>query len=99
MTKRIETDIVVVGASTAGTYFAWRLAQAGFKTVVLEKRRLEELGTDIGIFHMDEIRFAQFGIPLPTGDERVGYYPDGRAWPPDGDGFKLVKYAFYVMEA
>jgi flavin-dependent dehydrogenase len=47
---------------------------------------------------MDEIRFAQFGIPLPTGDELIGYHPDGRAWPPDGDDFKLVKYAFYVME-
>ncbi|MBL7064186.1 MAG: tryptophan 7-halogenase [Anaerolineae bacterium] len=98
MTKCIETDVVVVGAGTAGTYFAWRLAQVGFKTVVLEKRRLEELGADIGIFHVDEIRFAQFGVPLPTGDELVGHYPDGRAWPPDGDGFKLVNYAFYVME-
>ena len=98
MTKCIETDVVVVGAGTAGTYFAWRLAQVGFKTVVLEKQRLEELGTDIGIFHVDEIRFAQFGIPLPTGDELIGYYPDGRAWPPDGDDFKLVNYAFYVME-
>jgi len=98
MTERIETDVVVVGAGTAGAYFAWRMAQAGFKTVVLEKRRLEELGTDIGIFHMDEIRFAQFGIPLPTGDELIGHYPDGRAWPPGGDDFKLVKYAFYVME-
>jgi len=98
MTEHIETDVVVVGAGTAGTYFAWRMAQAGFKTVVLEKQRLEELGTDIGIFHMDEIRFAQFGIPLPTGDELIGYYPDGRAWPPDGNGCKLVNYAFYVME-
>ncbi|HEV57588.1 MAG TPA: NAD(P)/FAD-dependent oxidoreductase [Phycisphaerales bacterium] len=98
MIKRIETDVVVVGAGTAGAYFAWRIAQAGFKTVVLERQRLEELGTDIGIFHVDGIRFAQFGIPLPTGDELVGYYPDGRAWPPDGDDFKVVKYAFYVME-
>jgi len=98
MTQRIETDVVVVGAGTSGTYFAWRLAQVGFKTVVLEKRHLDELGADIGIFHMDEIRFAQFGIPLPTGDELVSYYSDGRAWPPDGDDFKLVKYAFYVME-
>ena len=98
MTERIETDVVVVGAGTAGAYFAWRMAQAGFKTVVLEKQRLGELGADIGIFHMDEIRFAQFGIPLPTGGELIGYYPDGRAWPPDGDDFKVVKYAFYVME-
>ncbi|MEA3374696.1 MAG: NAD(P)/FAD-dependent oxidoreductase [Chloroflexota bacterium] len=89
---------MVVGAGTAGAYFAWRIAQAGFKTVVLEKQRLEELGTDIGILHVDGIRFAQFGIPLPTGNELVGYYPDGRAWPPDGDDFKVVKYAFYVIE-
>ena len=42
-------------------------------------------------------RQAQFGIPLPEGDELIGYYPEGLAWPPDGDEAKVVRYAFYVM--
>lgn len=95
--QRVETDVVVIGAGTAGSFFAWRMAQAGFPPVVLEKRPLGTLGQHIDIFHFDEIRFAQFDVPLPEGDELVGYYPDGLAWPPDGDDAKRVDYAFYVM--
>ncbi|MHA1215660.1 MAG: NAD(P)/FAD-dependent oxidoreductase [Candidatus Hodarchaeales archaeon] len=90
-------DVLIIGAGTAGSYFAWKLAERGHNIVVIEKRKLGTLGAQIDIFHMDEIRFNQFGIPLPEGDELVGYYPTGLAWPPDGDNVKTVDYAFYVM--
>jgi choline dehydrogenase-like flavoprotein len=56
MTQQLSADVIVVGAGTSGCYFAWRLSQAGFRTLVLEKQRLSELGRNIDIFHMDEIR-------------------------------------------
>ncbi|MGD8464308.1 MAG: FAD-dependent oxidoreductase, partial [Anaerolineae bacterium] len=67
MAEALQADIVVVGAGTSGCYFAWRMCQAGYRVLVLEKQRLEDLGRSIGIFHMDEVRFDEFGLPHPAG--------------------------------
>jgi len=44
------------------------MAQAGYRVVVLEKKPLEQVGQAIDIFHMDEVRFDQFGLPHPSGE-------------------------------
>ncbi len=98
MKKGYEADVVIVGGGTAGSYTAWRLAQKGYKVVVVEKHKRGIPGKHIGIFHMDEIRFAQFDIPLPEGKELIGRHETGLAWPPDGDDTKTVRYTFLVME-
>ncbi|MGD8623926.1 MAG: NAD(P)/FAD-dependent oxidoreductase [Anaerolineae bacterium] len=92
-----QTDVLVVGAGTSGCYFAWRLAQAGFAVQVLEKRPLADLGHETDIFHMDEVRFDQFGLPHPEGDELIGHHATGLAWSPDLQVQNRVDYAFYVM--
>jgi len=97
MTQPLHADVVVVGAGTSGCYFAWRLAQAGYRPIVLEKRPLDQLGQEIDIFHMDEVRFAEFGVPLPAGEELIGLHPTGLAWSPDLQVQQQVRYAFYVM--
>jgi digeranylgeranylglycerophospholipid reductase len=97
MVEQMQADVVVVGAGTSGCYLAWRLAQAGLRPLVLERRRLDQVGQEIDIFHMDEVRFDQFGLPHPTAEERIGYYPTGLAWSPDLQVQKEVRYAFYVM--
>ncbi len=96
--KRMSVDVAIVGGGTAGSYTAWRLAQRGYSVVVVEKQKRGTLGENIGIFHMDEIRFAQFDIPLPEGKELIGRHETGLAWPPDGDATKTVRYTFLVME-
>jgi digeranylgeranylglycerophospholipid reductase len=98
MKKNMNADVVIVGAGTAGSYTGWQLAQAGHSVIIVERKKRGTLGKNIGIFHMDEVRFAQYGVPLPSGKELIGYYPDGLAWPPDGNSAKKVRYAFYVME-
>jgi flavin-dependent dehydrogenase len=98
LTESLRADVVVVGAGTSGCYFAWRMCQAGYRVVVLEKQRLEDLGRSIGIFHMDEVRFDQFGLPHPSGPELVGHYATGLAWSPDRQVQNKVQYAFYVMD-
>ncbi len=95
--ERRQADAVVVGSGSSGCYFAWRLAQAGFQPLILEKRRLDQVGQEIDIFHMDEVRFDQFGLPHPSGEELIGYYPIGLAWSPDLQVQNEVRYAFYVM--
>ncbi len=96
--KEMNADVVIVGGGTAGSYTAWRLAQKGYKVIVVEKKKRGTLGDNIGIFHMDEIRFDQFDIPKPEGKELIGRYETGLAWPPDGDATKSVRYTFLVME-
>jgi digeranylgeranylglycerophospholipid reductase len=97
--QQLQADVVVVGAGTSGCYFAWHLARAGLSTVVLEKRPLGVLGQHLDIFHMDEVRFEEFGIPVPTEEEGelIGYHPTGLAWSPDLQVRNEVRYAFYVM--
>ena len=98
MSELVQADAVVVGAGSSGCYFAWRLSQAGLRAVVLEKTRLEDLGRHIEIFHMDEVRFEEFGLAVPSGDELLGHYQTGLAWSPDLEVRNEVRYAFYVMD-
>lgn len=98
MSRELVGDLVIVGAGTAGAYLGWRMGQQGHRVYLVEKQKPGEPGSHIGIFHVDEIRFAQFGIPLPEGDELIAHYPEGKAWPPDGSEAKMVRYPFYVME-
>jgi digeranylgeranylglycerophospholipid reductase len=98
MTETLKTDVVVVGAGSSGCFFAWRMAQAGYQVVVLERTPLEQVGQAIDIFHMDEVRFDQFGLPHPSGEELVGHYATGLAWSPDLEVHNEVRYAFYVMD-
>jgi flavin-dependent dehydrogenase len=78
-----SVDVVIVGAGTSGTYLAWKLAEAGHRCLVLEKDSLENLGTSIGPFHMEEAAFERFGIPLPEGDELLHRLETITMWPPD----------------
>ena len=57
MTTQFSADIIVVGAGTASCYFAWQLGKAGYKVLVLEEKKLTDLGKQIEIFHMDKVRF------------------------------------------
>ncbi len=78
----MRADAIIVGAGTSGTYLAWRLARAGYGCLVLEKDRLENLGTVIGPFHMEEVAFERFDIPLPQGDELLHRLETLTMWPP-----------------
>ena len=97
MPSVFQADVLVVGAGTSGSYFAWRLAQAGCRVLILEKRALDELGQHIDIFHMDAVRFAEFGIPLPEGDEVEHLAESGLMWSPDLQVKQEIHYPFYVM--
>jgi flavin-dependent dehydrogenase len=97
MTKKLEADVIVVGAGTAGCYFAWQLGKAGYKVLMLERRKLDDLGKHIEIFHMDKIRFDEFGIPHPTKEELLHVEEVGYNWSPDLKVKQPVHYTIYVM--
>lgn len=97
MTEKLAADVIVVGAGTAGAYFAWQLGKAGYKVLILEAHRLENLGKHIEIFHMDQVRFDEFGIPHPTPEELLHVEQVGYNWSPDLKIKQPVHYPIYVL--
>lgn len=59
-------DIVIVGASTAGSYFARRMAEKGFSVLVIDKSSKEKISPDYDIFHMGKAEMEQFDLPKVT---------------------------------
>lgn len=69
-------DIAIVGASTAGSYFARRMAERGFSVLVIDSCKQAEISPAYDIFHMSKGEMAQFGLPAVE----------------DGDGVKAFEY-------
>ncbi|MDR0644055.1 MAG: NAD(P)/FAD-dependent oxidoreductase [Treponema sp.] len=65
-----KTDVLVIGACTAGLYFAGLMAQKGFRVLVCDRSSTADLGCRYDIIHIGEEYFSQFGLPKPgPGDE------------------------------
>ena len=55
-------DVVIVGAGTAGTYFALLLAKRGVKVLVIDKDAEKDLAKRLDIFHFTSESFAEFNL-------------------------------------
>ena len=63
-------DVVIVGACTAGTYFAGLLAKRGLKVLVIDRDSEENLAKRLDIIHFTRDSYEQFGVePSNPGDE------------------------------
>ena len=63
-------DVVIVGACTAGTYFAGLLAKRGLKVLVIDRDAEERLAKRLDIIHFTRDSYAEFGVePSGEGDE------------------------------
>ncbi|MDR2686810.1 MAG: NAD(P)/FAD-dependent oxidoreductase [Oscillospiraceae bacterium] len=63
-------DVLVVGAGTAGLFFARKMADQGYSVLVADKLPEERQGERLGVFHIDQERFALHCVPEPRpGDE------------------------------
>ncbi|MDD4311026.1 MAG: hypothetical protein PHW41_00930 [Eubacteriales bacterium] len=60
-----QVDVLIIGAATAGSYFARKLAEAGHRVLILEQQSKEKLGRRLDIFHVGKPDFARFSLPLP----------------------------------
>lgn len=56
-------DIVIVGASSSGAYFARKMAEQGASVLVIEKASRESLSTGYDIFHIAEADIEKHGLP------------------------------------
>lgn len=64
-------DIIIVGASTAGSYFARRMAEKGFSVLVIDKSSREKISPDYDIFHMGKEEMEHFDLPKVKEDDGI----------------------------
>ena len=71
-----QYDVVIVGASTAGTYFSSLLAKEGLKVLVIDKDKEENLSKRLDIFHFTRDSYKDFDIEesKPGDEEFVRYF-------------------------
>ena len=76
-----QYDVLIVGAATAGSYFARKVAEAGHRVLVIEKLARENLGRRLDIFHVAKADFARFGLPLPERNDDFAFeFSGGRTF-------------------
>lgn len=59
----IETDVVIIGAGTAGTYLGWLLSKKNISVTLIEKDNQEEVGKRLDVIHFETDRVEKAGIP------------------------------------
>ena len=70
----VSYDVAIVGAASAGSYFARKMAQQGFKVLLIDRLSYERIGTKYDIFHVPAESFQQYGLPRPQeGDPDFGF--------------------------
>ncbi len=71
-------DIVIVGGSTTGAWFARRMAERGHSVLVLEKQERDNVSRAYDIFHMGKDEMEKFGLEIPPVDSKeFGFTFDG----------------------
>ena len=64
-------DVVIVGASTTGCWFAYKMAEQGFSVLVLEKEKAENVSRCYDIFHMGKDEMIQSDLDIPSEDNPI----------------------------
>ncbi len=76
-----QVDVLIIGAATAGSYFARKLAETGHRVLILEHHAKENLGRRLDIFHVAKADFARFSLPLPEqADDFAFEFSGGRTF-------------------
>ncbi len=61
-------DVLVVGASTTGCWFANKMAEQGFRVLVIEKRQSDDVSREYDVFHMGKADMEHFDMIMPDED-------------------------------
>lgn len=74
-------DVVIVGASFAGSYFAKRMSEKGFSVLVIDKSPRENISSEYDIFHLTRKEMELFNLPIPSeGDEEYCFSYDNASF-------------------
>ena len=76
-----QFDVLIVGAASAGSFLARKLAENGHRVLVLEQQAKETLGRRLDIFHVAKADFARFSLPQPEeADDFAFEFSGGRTF-------------------
>ncbi len=64
-------DVLVVGGSTTGCWFAYQMANQGFKVLLIEKQEPNNVSREYDIFHMGKGEMEQYDLEIPTEDNPI----------------------------
>ena len=64
-------DVLIVGGSTTGCWFAEKMAENGSKVLVIEKQLPDDVSRTYDIFHMGEAEMERFGLDTLDEDNPV----------------------------
>ncbi len=60
-----DYDVFIVGASTTGCWFAYKMAEQGFKVLVIEKNCPDDVSREYDVFHMGKSDMEKFDLFIP----------------------------------
>lgn len=76
-------DVVIVGAGSAGCVTARRCAELGLKTLLLDRKPMEEIGQKVCGDEVSKAHFEATGIDYPEGDEISSIIAGADVYPPN----------------
>ncbi len=84
-------DVIIVGGSTTGSWFARQMAERGHSVLMLEKEERDNVSRQYDIVHMGKSEMEQFGLHIPSEDDSdFGFYFGGSpAYSPYGNHPKM----------
>lgn len=91
-------DIVIVGAASSGSYFARKIADAGYSVLVLDRLAEDKVGSKYDIFHILKPDFERFNLPFPEkGDDLAFEFTGGEAYSSFGKHPKTTNFTTVGM--
>ncbi len=85
-------DIIVVGGSTTGSWFARQMAQRGHSVLMIEKETRENVSRHYDIVHMSKKEMEEFNLHIPkeTDSDFGFYFGSSPAYSPYGNYPKMT---------
>lgn len=105
-------DVLIVGASTTGCWFAEKMASKGFSVLVIEKEEPDNVSLAYDIFHMSKPEMEQFDLIIPEPESPIrafsfadspmrspyGNYPKASSGGPETIGLHKHEYIMFMAE-
>lgn len=94
----MKPDVLVIGGGIAGAVFAIFVANAGYKVLILDRQKEDDIGRRIGGEAIDKAVFAKTGIPAPEGPELLAEVDQLSMVSPDGKTTKRLTFPTVVVD-